>query len=114
MLAIINAELVMRDHLIPDAVLFVDGDKIAGFGEMRSTPIPEGCEIIDAEGAYVGPGLIDIHNHAGGGYWFYDNPEKAAQFNLAHGTTTILACRSAWWMIRSWYPYPRDGWCCGC
>ena len=92
MLAIINAELVMHNHFIPEAVLFVENGLITGFGEMRNTPIPEGCEILDAEGAYVGPGLIDIHNHAGGGHWFYDEPEKAAQFNLQHGTTTILAC----------------------
>ena len=92
MIAIKNATLVMRDHLIPDAVLFIENDVITGFGEMRNTPIPEGCEIIDAEGLYVGPGLIDIHNHAGGGHWFYDEPIEAAQFNLKHGTTTILAC----------------------
>ena len=66
MIAIKNATLVMRDHLIPEAVLFIEDGVIAGFGEMRNTPIPEGCEIIDAEGLYVGPGLIDIHNHAGG------------------------------------------------
>ncbi len=92
MLAIINAELVMKDHLIPDAVLFIEDGKIAGFGEMRNTSIPEGCEILDAEGLYVGPGLIDIHNHAGGGHWYYDEPIEAAQFNLKHGTTTNLAC----------------------
>ena len=44
MLAIIHAELVMRDHLIPEAVLFIEDGKIAGFGEMRTTDIPEGCE----------------------------------------------------------------------
>jgi len=91
MIAIKNATLVMKDHLIPDAVLFVEDGLIAGFGEMRTTPIPEGCEIIDAEGLYVGPGLVDIHNHAGGGHWFYDEPIEAAQFNLAHGTTSVLA-----------------------
>ena len=37
MTAIINAELVMR-----------------------TTEIPEGCEIIDAEGAFVGPGLEHV------------------------------------------------------
>ena len=57
MIAIINAELVMKDHLIPEAVLFIEDGKIAGYGEMRTTPIPEGCEVIDAQGAYVGPGL---------------------------------------------------------
>ena len=92
MIAIKNATLVMRDHLIPEAVLFIEDGLIAGFGEMRSTPIPEGCEIIDAEGLFVGPGLIDIHNHAGGGHWYYDEPIEAAQFNLQHGTTTNLAC----------------------
>ena len=91
MIAIKNATLVMKDHLIPDAVLFMENDLIAGFGEMRSTPIPEGCEIIDAEGLYVGPGLVDIHNHSGGGHWFFDEPIPAAQFNLEHGTTTVLA-----------------------
>ena len=91
MIAIKNATLVMKDHLIPDAVLFVENGLIAGFGEMRSTPIPENCEVIDAEGLYVGPGLVDIHNHSGGGHWFFDEPIPAAQFNLEHGTTTVLA-----------------------
>ncbi|MBQ3252850.1 MAG: amidohydrolase family protein [Oscillospiraceae bacterium] len=91
MIAIKNATLVMKDHLIPDAVLFMENGLIAGFGEMRATPIPEGCEIIDAEGLYVGPGLVDIHNHSGGGHWFFDEPIPAAQFNLEHGTTTVLA-----------------------
>ena len=90
MLAIINATLVMRDHLIPEAVLFVEDGKIASFGEMRSTPVPEVCEILDAEGQFVGPGLVDIHTHAGGGKWFQDDPIDAAQFNLAHGSTTVL------------------------
>ena len=92
MIAIKNATLVMRDHLIPEAVLFMDEGIITGFGEMRNTPMPEGCEIIDAEGLFVGPGLVAIHNHAGNGHWFYDEPIEAAQFNLEHGTTTILAC----------------------
>ena len=92
MLAIKNATLVMRDHLIPEAVLFIEDDIITGFGEMRNMPIPDTCEVIDAEGLFVGPGLVDIHNHAGGRHWFYDEPIEAAQFNLKHGTTTILAC----------------------
>ena len=91
MIAIKNATLVMKDHLIPEAVLFIEDGIIAGFGEMRSTPIPADCEIVDAEGLYVGPGLVDMHNHAGGSHWFYDEPVEAAKFNLEHGTTSILA-----------------------
>ena len=94
MLAIINAELVVRDHLIPEAVLFVEDGKIAGFGEMRTTPIPEGCEIIDAKGLYVGPGLVDIHCHSGTGVRFIHDPVKATQEHLQCGTTSILATPS--------------------
>ena len=91
MKAIINAELVMKDHLIPEAVLFMEDGKIAGFGEMRTTPIPEGCQVIDAKGAYVGPGLIDIHCHAGNGKRFEHGPEVAAAAHLPFGTTSMLA-----------------------
>ena len=90
MLAIIHADLVMRDHYIEDAVLFIEGETIAGYGEMRNTPIPEGCEIIDAQGAYVGPGLVDIHTHTGGDYRLWQHPVPAAMFHLDHGTTTLL------------------------
>ena len=90
MTAIINAELVMRNHTIPEAVLFMEDGIIKGFGEMRNTPIPEGCEIIDAKGLYVGPGFVDIHTHAGGGKWFYEHPIEAAQANLACGTTSVM------------------------
>ena len=91
MTAIINATLVMKDHLIVDGALLYEDGKIVDFGEMRNMVLPEGCEIIDAEGLFVGPGLVDMHNHSGGGHWFYDEPEKAAQFNLEHGTTSVLA-----------------------
>ena len=90
MTAIINAELVMHNHTIPEAVLFMEDGIIKGFGEMRNTPIPEGCEIIDAGGLYVGPGFVDIHTHAGGGKWFYEHPIEAAQANLACGTTSVM------------------------
>ena len=91
MIAITNAELIMKDHLIPEAVLFIEDGTIAGFGEMRTTPIPEGCEIIDAQGLYVGPGLIDIHCHAGNGKRFEHGPEVAAKAHLPFGTTSMLA-----------------------
>ena len=91
MIAIINAELVMPDHLIPDAVLFIQDGKITGFGEMRNTPIPEDCQIIDAEGLYVGPGLVDIHCHAGNGVRFEHDAKLAASYHLPFGTTSMLA-----------------------
>ena len=90
MIAIINAVLVMKDHLIPKAVLLIEDGKIAGFGEMRKMSIPEGCEVIDADGAYVGPGFVDIHTHSDGYIFFPEDPKKASQHHLKHGTTTLL------------------------
>ena len=91
MIAIKNATLVMRDHLIPEAVLFIENGLIADFGEMRTTPIPEGCEVYDAEGLFVGPGLVDIHSHAGNSVRFNDDPVTAAKGHLVAGTTSVLA-----------------------
>ena len=91
MTAIINATLVMKDHLIPEGVLFYEDGIITGFGEKRNTTIPEGCEIIDAEGLYVGPGFVDIHSHAGDGVRFEQDPKAAAPSHLRHGTTSVLA-----------------------
>ena len=90
MIAIINAVLVMKDHLIPKAVLLIEGEKICGFGEMRKMSIPEGCEVIDAQGAYVGPGFVDIHTHSDGTIFFPEDPKRASQHHLKHGTTTLL------------------------
>lgn len=102
MKAIVNATLVMRDHLIPEAVLLMEGGRIAGFGEMRHTPVPEGCGIIDAGGLYVGPGLVDIHTHASDRVFFIDDPVTAARHHLAHGTTTVLPAL--------YFSMDRDGW----
>lgn len=90
MTAIINATLVMRDHFIPDAVLFYEDGRIIDFGEMRRKAVPEGCDVIDAEGLYVGPGFVDIHTHSDGYVFFQDEPVRAAQHHLKHGSTTVL------------------------
>ena len=90
MTAIINATLIMRDHYIPEAILLIEDGKIVDFGEMRRLPTPEDAEIIDAKGAYVGPGFVDIHVHAGAQVEFVDDPVKAATAHLVNGTTTLF------------------------
>ena len=88
MLAIKNAVLVMTDHYIPDATLLIENDKIVDFG--KKLPIPEGADVIDAEGTFVGPGLIDIHTHADGTTYFHDDPIKCSKTLLGHGVTSVL------------------------
>ncbi len=85
--AIINATIVRPDHLIPNATIVIEDGKIAAFGKKIDTT---GMEVVDAHGQYVGPGLIDIHTHAGGGKFFTDDPAFAADFVLKHGVTSVL------------------------
>ena len=90
MLAIINAELVLKDYFLPEGYLIADDGKIKEFGEMSNAVIPEDCEIVDAEGLYLAPGLVDIHSHTGGEYQAWQNPTEAAKYHLSHGVTTYL------------------------
>ncbi len=90
MLAIKNAVLVMYNYMIPDGVLLIGDEKICAFGEAGSLSIPEGCQIIDAEGAFLGPGFIDIHTHSDGRVFFQEDAPTAAQHHLKHGTTTLF------------------------
>ena len=89
MTAIVNATLVMADHLIPDGAVLMENGVIKDFGQ--ALPIPEDAEVIDAKGFFVGPGLVDIHTHAGGEHWFNRDPAPAAQHHLQCGTTSVLA-----------------------
>ena len=60
MLAIKNGKIILEDEIVlGKAVLFTD--KIEGI--VDESEIPAGAEIIDAEGGYVSPGLIELHIH---------------------------------------------------
>ena len=90
MKAIINANVVMQDHVIPNGVVLIEGDKIVSVGKASKINVPKGAEIIDAENNYVGPGLIDIHTHAAAKTYFIDDPKKCSEDLLRHGVTSVL------------------------
>ncbi len=90
MKAIVNANIIMTDHVIPGGVILIDDGKITDFGKVREVIIPEGAEIIDAENNYVGPGLIDIHTHAADKTYFADDPKRCSENLLKHGVTSVL------------------------
>jgi len=90
MKAIVNAIIVLKDHYIPGGVILIENGLIKDFGEARKLSIPENAEIIDGKGLYVGPGFVDIHTHSDGYVFFQDEPERASEHHLKHGTTTLL------------------------
>lgn len=91
MICIKNAKVVLPEGIIWDGVVIVNGERIVTVGDARTTEIPIDAEIVDAKGAYVGPGFVDIHVHGGGGYTFgTENNLNVVDFYLSHGTTTIF------------------------
>ncbi|MBE5808837.1 MAG: N-acetylglucosamine-6-phosphate deacetylase [Clostridiales bacterium] len=60
MKAIINGRIVMPYLIIDDQALLFDR-KILGM--VPADALPEEVEVIDAKGAYVTPGLVDMHIH---------------------------------------------------
>lgn len=86
-----NGRIVMPDRIIDGKVLVYD-EKI--YGCICESEIPHDAEVIDAEGNYVCPGLVDIHIH---GYMNEDTcdakPEgirKMAYGVAQNGVTSFL------------------------
>lgn len=86
-----NAQVVLENGILWDGVIVIEDGKIQNIGNKQDVFVPENAHIIDAKGAYVGPGFVDIHTHGGNNYSIYEETEKAADYFLRHGTTTILA-----------------------
>ena len=64
MQAIIGGKVyTMRGEPLPQGTVLMAAGKIVAVGE--SLPIPADCEIYDAAGKVVTPGLIDAHTHLG-------------------------------------------------
>ena len=62
MLAIINAKIItVTNGVIEKGCILVDEGKIKAVGE--NVELPENCEVVDVQGKWVTPGLIDAHTH---------------------------------------------------
>lgn len=88
--AIINANVVTPYGILYDGAVIIEDNRIADVLD-NSSEVPEGIELIDAKGAYVGPGFVDIHVHGRGKHATYDADAKGIDEFVKHGTTTLLA-----------------------
>lgn len=90
MICIENAKVVLENGILWDGVILVEEDRIVSVGKRGEVEIPDNVQHIDAEGAYVGPGFVDIHAHGGGGHFYWKEPAEAAEFFLRRGTTSVF------------------------
>ncbi len=89
MKCIINGKIVLENQILQNKVLVFD-NKIVDI----ANEIPNECEIIDAKGKFVTPGLIDIHIHGNMGKDTMEGSEEAlsiiANSIARHGVTSFL------------------------
>lgn len=91
-LKINNANIITPYRIIRGGTVLVGDGKIL---EVVAGDILTGdnVTVMDARGAYVSPGFVDLHVHGGGGYDFMDGEVDAflaiAKQHLEHGTTAM-------------------------
>ena len=91
MKAIIGGKIIFKDR-IAEGFALLYSDVIEGVVPVEN--IPADCEIIDAKGSYVAPGLIDMHIHGYLGKDVCDGEEESirtiSKGLLANGVTGYL------------------------
>lgn len=79
-----NAQIYTRDFNFEKKDLYIDGECFSEKGD---------GDIVDAEGLYVIPGLIDLHFHGCNGASFMDGTAEAidtiVEYEAAHGITAV-------------------------
>lgn len=53
---------------VSDAVVIIRGNRIAAVGRVGEVAVPEHAQVLDTQGTWIIPGLIDAHAHFGTGF----------------------------------------------
>jgi imidazolonepropionase-like amidohydrolase len=100
--------LVLRNFTLIDgtaqapvagAAMVVEGGRITWVGPARDLEVPEGATATDLGGAFVMPGLINLHGHVGNtvdlqqdrSFHTRESIEKDLETYAAYGVTTVLS-----------------------
>lgn len=95
---VLRGRVVSPREVIPDGVVVVVGESIAWVGAAVDAPAQWAAAVgaAPSSGHTLLPGLVDLHNHGGGGASFpealdVETIRTAAREHLAHGTTRLVA-----------------------
>lgn len=78
---------VQSGEIIPHTDIAILGERIAYVGTDASHTIGESTQVIDAEGRYISPGLLDAHMHVESGMLSISEFVRAV---IPHGTTGMF------------------------
>ncbi|NDO89803.1 N-acetylglucosamine-6-phosphate deacetylase [Cellulosimicrobium composti] len=93
---VLVGRVVTPTGVLDDGVVAVEGGRVAWVGR-RADAVAAGYADLPADdGATLLPGLVDVHDHGGGGSSFPDATSAAdalvgAREHLRHGTTSLVA-----------------------
>lgn len=89
---IVNARILpmSSDAVLEDHAVVIEGDRIAWVGPTSEVEPPDGATIVDADGGWLLPGLVDLHVHL-------DRDDLEAY--VRHGVTTV---RNMWGFPDAW------------
>ena len=91
----VRGNLVRADGtVLPDAVVAVEGNRIARVGTAREVPVPAGANVVGGPDRWIVPGLIDAHVHffqSGGLYTRPDVVDLTARVPYAKETAAVRA-----------------------
>ncbi|HFL3523279.1 TPA: N-acetylglucosamine-6-phosphate deacetylase [Clostridioides difficile] len=89
MKCLINGKIILKNQILENKVLVFD-EKIIDIVDS----VPKDCEVIDADGKYISPGLIDIHIHGNMGKDTMDSTDESietiSKSIMRHGVTSFL------------------------
>ena len=92
-----SARLVSEGRVTHNAWVLFDGDRVGATGTgddwLAAVAGAPDAVVTDADGGWLTPGFIDLHNHGGGGAAFDDGPDairSAIELHQRHGTTRFV------------------------
>jgi len=93
---ILRGRVVTPHDVLDDAVVVVEGSMIVWVGVPHDVPAEWRAQVPETTGSTLLPGLVDLHDHGGGGASFPDATDEgavrtAADEHLRHGTTSLVA-----------------------
>jgi len=86
----VNLVPMTGEMIIEDQTVLVEGPQIVFIGDSDALRVPEGADVIDGDGAYLMPGLADMHMHTRQDWEDRDIwPVHPLNLYVANGVTTI-------------------------
>jgi N-acetylglucosamine-6-phosphate deacetylase len=94
-IAIYAARILTPTEEVSDAVILVDGTKIAAIGHRDEIQVPSDAVHYASAGSTVVPGFVDVHIHGAGGHDVMEGKAdalaKVTETVARYGTTSMLA-----------------------